>query len=222
MALPYSRNQTYVAGTTPIAATDMNDLQDYAVRAQSASSGADLVFYDDFIGGTTFDLSKWTVSAGGILTQATATGACGVAKFNTAGNNDENLSSFGLAIGTADFELCARIKVLSLGGAGSLAYIGFGSNYGAFRCDSGSANWWYYDVSAVYTDTGVAFSTTSFDVLEIIRTSGTVRHLINGVEIDSFANATSYSTEVMKFQAKRAASGTTNVELDMIKLRADR
>lgn len=221
MALPYSRNQTYVAGTTPIAAADMNDLQDYAVRAQSGSSGSDFLFYDDFIGGTTFDLSKWTVSAGGILTQVTATDACGVADFSTAGNNDENLSTFGIAIGTADFEMCVRIKLASLGGGASLAHVGLLSNTASWRADAGGTNWFFYKNGAS-TDSGVAFSTTTFDVLEIIRVSGVQRVLINGVEIDSFADTHSFTTEALQFRAKRDASGTTDVQLDMIKLRADR
>lgn len=221
MALPYSRNQTYVAGTTPIAAADMNALQDYAVRAQKAHAGSDFLFYDDFVGGTTFDLSKWTVSAGGILTQVTAADACGVADFSTAGNNDENLSTFGIAIGAADFELCARVKLASIGGGTSFVSIGFLSNRADWRADAGGTNW-FYNKSGTSTNSGVAFSTTTFDVLEIIRASGTQRYLINGVEIDSFADAHSYTTEALQFRAKRDTSGTTDIQLDMIKLRADR
>lgn len=66
MSLPTTRNRTYVAGVTPIASQDLNDIQDYLISAYAGfSRGATAQRTKILTAETWARAAGWTLSAGG-------------------------------------------------------------------------------------------------------------------------------------------------------------
>lgn len=66
MSLPTTRNRTYVAGVTPIASQDLNDIQDYLISAYAGfSRGATAQRTKILTAENWGRVQGWTLSAGG-------------------------------------------------------------------------------------------------------------------------------------------------------------
>lgn len=224
MTLPYSRNQTYVAGTTPIAAADMNDLQDWTTATWEALSGDAFHLSDDFTG-TSIDLTKW-LQAGNNPTRlsiVSRTGAAGALRFlATTDTDDAYLSTVASKFGTVDFHFAARVEVVVKSASTAVDYCGIvaGGAANAYFYVAGTGNWFAYCASTAH-DTGVAATGSgTFQVLQIRRASGTVSFLIDGVEVYSEAVSMDFTVaagSVVTVKCARDGAGNTEVYFDYVK-----
>ena len=118
MALPVSRNRTYIDQVTIVEADDMNDIQDGIVDGYDVVRAGDDFFFDDDFTSATLDEGKWTaVSVAGVTTEA-ATGASGTLLMLEGGSTNDEIETNALYLGTADFRIATRVLVTSFGGAG--------------------------------------------------------------------------------------------------------
>lgn len=221
MALPDSRNRTYVDGVTQIPAGDMNQLQDDDVLLSSAQLGSALLVVDDFTG-SALSTGIWN-SPTGSLVDDTASGGCGTVQLSDSGGGAQAFSTNNLKIGTSDFRLAARIRVVSMGGASSLITLQmqYSSAAGAlqFFARGGGTNWQAVVDGGADHDTGVAFGTT-YQKLEIRRVSGVVTFYIDGTSVYSTTPAPQSIDGLVGCYAIRVTSGTTTARIDYVKLRA--
>lgn len=232
MALPYSRNRTYADQVTIVDTVDMNGLQDGVADNWSAKTGLDYSFDDDF--GPALDTSKWNLITGTPTFSAdTGNGGYGAVSLSSSGATDCDMTTFGCNVGSKDFRAFARVRVPSMGGAGSAATMLVSSASPGFFCAiravNGSANWKAYNDFAipstlVDTDLAVAYGTTAYDYIEIRRTSGLYEFLVNGVVRHSASPSPIPSTNVVSVRliAARLVSGTTTMLADAVKLWARR
>lgn len=221
MSLPLSRNTDYSTGTAPkIKATDLNDLQDGIVDHESQISGGDFHFEDDFTGADV-STGKWasdSVSGTGASSVTSDTGASGVYEGTaTGGDGDGGISTVSLDVGLNNFRFVCRVKVHSIGGAGSTILFSLGSAANSLDITAvtgtNSGNW-IARLGGVSHNTAVAPS--GYQLLEFRRTDGVFEWLINGEQVYTETVALTI-TGALGFTWSRATSGTTTARVDAIK-----
>jgi hypothetical protein len=218
MALPESRNETYVAGTTQIPAATMNDLQDEIIATNEKFLGSAYALFDDFNGSAFTHL--WTVTGAVAQSDDSAAGAIGAARFFDAGAGTLSLVGGVGAYSTVDFRLDVKVRVVVAGtGNGTIGITtGVGQNL-LFLWDNAAANWKYKIDGGASTDIGVAWGTT-YQLLSIRRVAGTAYFYINGTSLHSAAHATSLTGAALNLIT--VCTATTDVRMDYCKLWVDR
>lgn len=198
----------------------LNNHANYIKYLDSGAVGTNLLVSDDFLG-TTFT-QNWTVSGTGTVATVadSANGANGAVKLTNGGGGAVSLIGAPLAIGTADLIMNVRLRVVTAANGNSL--IGISGASGSLRLiwdNVVDGNWYYQLDGATAVTTGVAFSST-YQLLTIRRTSGTVYFYINGTLVYSGAYATSLTGS--SFTLLVNADPTTDVRIDYAKMWADR
>lgn len=225
---------TYVNGSLPaINADDLNGVQQDGDDAGGIFVHSALWIYDDFfsangqMGGS---YSDWAY--------ALDHGASGAIEFNKSTNAAEPVILPGdVFLGTGDLRFEARLRVPSFGGGQSNLLVGVspvlnsaGNMLALVRNANanGNGNWWlWYGVNATPTqvDTGVTTS-TSYQTIEIRRTSGVIEVLIGGAQV-ALASPSPFALDGSDINgndmrpmiaASRDSSGTTHVLADYFKM----
>lgn len=218
MALPYSRNQTYVAGTTPIAAADMNGLQDDDVLHHRILTGEDFYLYDDFCG-TNIDLTKWIDAVAFALWTIVPNraGASGCLRgLSTVDAQGDDMQTCLLEIGSNNLRYQVRVEVASNKSAdNSSVVIGFSAE--AHFCP-GTGNRWFININGVLQDSGVAITPATFQVLEMRRASGVSTFLIDGAVVYTTSDVINLATGALTLAVSRTNTTNTDVYFDYAKL----
>jgi hypothetical protein len=188
MPFPFSRNTTYVAGTPPAPkANDLNEIQDYLAGLYNG----DVIVFDHFTGAAV-DSGRWTAASSPTVVDDSANGAFGTAKFD--GASTQTLVTTGLALGTVDFHMRARLRVTGVTGASARGFgIYMGNQRAWFQIDGGvSTVDWQAAVNGSYaTPSGTTPSIESFyQTFDIYRSSGSITLAVDGVVFHSEAYAT--------------------------------
>lgn len=217
-----SRYRTYVDGVTQVPAGDMNGIQDDEIETNNTLIGSYVLHLDDFMG-SAIDTGKWVITGGASTTADNTNGGYGAAQFTTSDGTVPNINTNAMAIGAVDFVFEARVRVSSMGGAGSYFEIGVQDGVTKtvlFRAQNGAANWQArddFDGSIGNTDSAVAYLST-YQKLKIRRTSGLYEWLINDAVVYSITPAIVTNTNAAPIAtAVRAASGTTTAFVDYMK-----
>lgn len=213
MSLPRSRNQTYGFGVTQGSSTDMNDIQDSIVRHERLLAGPDLVVIDDFVG-SAIATSKWIVTGAVAISSGLANSARGIVSLVVNGvNTAMNITSCDMVIGGNDFGFCVGAAA-SMSGAGGTLHAGLvdrtGLGHNAFFFpDFATGNWWINYPTSSSVNTGVPFSTTTVDKLEVERKAGTLTFYINDVIVRQQADASNLTQCAFELNANRTTSNLT-------------
>lgn len=222
MSLPDSRNTTYVAGGPPtVKAADLNAMQDNHVDQWRALRGNDFLIADDFTG-SSIDTSKWIVTdPSSKFTLIDVPGSYGNLHFISTVNAGSSIQTRNLYLGLNDFRTAARLFNPQFGGGVSTVSYGVLASVNRAYFDRNSGNW-RVSLNGSFHATGVAVSAASFQLLEIRRESGLFQFLIDGVLVYSEALAMSLDSSALTVSASRDTSGTTQLDIDHVKLWARR
>jgi hypothetical protein len=214
VALPESRNETYVAGTTQIPAATMNDLQDEIIAHEDIFKGSAYCMIDDFNGSTFTD--NWATVAVTAQLDDSADGAFGCAQ--QAGGTGE-LTGPVLALGTKNFRLDVRVRVETAGaGSGSVGLWIAGVSKLSLRWVNTGTDWEYSINAAAYVTTGTTWGST-YRILSIRVVDGTAYFYIDGTLEHSAAYATNLDGAYIRLSSAVAAG---DVRFDYCKFWVDR
>lgn len=198
MSLPYTRNQTYIAGVTKVPATDMNDIQDWLLAILSPFTGTGAIVVADDFTNSIINGGVWVTNLVGTGAAAifNDTGAIGSARLTTPAPGDVAALETSLLsnVGTHEFLVSMRLKASTLT-ATSVVYAGFGSapnSEVASRCARftapGSGTNWFVEHNGGSADTGVAFDADWHTFVIRRLSAGTLEFWIDGVLTNSIAS----------------------------------
>jgi hypothetical protein len=206
MALPRSRNTTYVAGSTPSPkAADLNALQDGDVDVFWRRT----LVSDDFTGDS-LNRGNWKNIATGGSGSATfvddaANGGNGVYKFDVSAAAANTISlqpngNWNLGNGTGDFLVRFRARTTSVV-ANTTFFVGFVTTLGFEVLGSSSTTLWRAYIAA---DGGIVTLTTpvsvssSYKLFEIERVSGVTYFYVDNVEVHRTSTSINLSSVVFE------------------------
>ncbi len=213
MALPESRNETYVAGTTQIPAATMNDIQDEIIAHEDIFKGTAYCMIDDF-NGSTFTQNWASVSVTAQIDDS-ADGAFGCAQ-HAGGAGDLTGPTF--ALGTKNFRLDVRIRIETGTGNGYAGIFTGGAAQLSMRWADSGTDWEYKINGAANVATGTTWG-SAYQVLSIRVVDGTVYFYIDGTLEHSAAYATNLDGAYIRINSQVAAG---DVRIDYVKFWADR
>lgn len=185
MSLPLSRNRTYIAGVTKVAAQDMNDIQDLLIQHSTVRG---TLVRDNFTGQSP-DAGIWKTPTGSVtIVDDSANGGSGAARFDGTGSTAE-LKTQPLVLGTGDFTASARLRISGAVGAASGASFGIdgpgGSQTVRFRIQGSisTTNWlvWIDSSGGISGNGTPVLISSSYANFEVKRKSNIVTFSIDGV-----------------------------------------
>jgi hypothetical protein len=230
MALPYSREQTYIDGTSQIAAGELNEgIQDAIVRLNESAHRKDVAIYDEFLGADFSDL--WTVS-GSLGTpncgadDSAADGFGAAELVQIAGTDTQYIrGTLRLPLPTRSWTFAARVRVLSWNGGQIEVGItpGGGSHWCGFKATTASATWKVADDHHGGSTTTAASAGTSYQLLEMRYdfASGILTFYVDGSEVHSQA-AAGFGATTFSLHFYGSCTAAMALYCDFIKLWVDR
>lgn len=194
-----------------------------AFLAQKASAtGDDFNLNDDFQGGG-FNPGYWGGSVDAAFTSIASSAGCGLLHGTYGSAGQKTIKTMQMNLAQRDFILAALVRVPSIPGDGEV-FVGLNDgstgivNWFIEPATVGNPNWWYEDVDfGSGVDSGVASSTTVFQLLTISRFSNVITAAINGT-VKHTAAFTHSLYDWLEFGVVRGAGGTTTFEADYLKL----
>ena len=218
MSLPFSRNESYVDGETPIPAQTMNDIQDLIVSYEKIVRGSDFWLQDDFTG-SAVDTGQWkTTGTFAPIDDHSSDGLGAIdLSVSSGGDHDQRLYTQPMKIGTRDYYFAARVRMATLGATGDVR-IGItdaGSGTSRFFLPEAGGTNWFMNVATVQ-DSGVAFTPTVYQLLEFSRIDGVFEMKIDGVQVYTEANVASLANSVVDLHVEYDAN-TISLVVDMVK-----
>lgn len=202
----------------------LNNLCQYASYLDSIFNGANLSINDDFTGDT-LDRGIWLAATGNaVLVDESGIDGFGACRISSPANpGTGRIRTVFHPIGaTRDFKVTARVR--ANGGNARTITVGLADDAGNgvfFQSGPGNPNlnWFAFDDLGNAHDTGIAVGAT-YQLLEILRVSGTYYYRINGVQY-----FTSVTGSAITFRASCEyddTGGLGNLFVDSYKLWVDR
>ncbi len=233
MGLPYSRDLTFVDGTSQVPAETMNTLQDLAIINDKIRTGQGFLFQDEFLTG--IDTAPWDLANTGTGATPTwlsdnADDGRGAVQFATSGSGagTTTLDSIVMPIGTNDFSLYMRIRKEAGSGFTVSRYGLFSSTATKkthFEIVNAAAEWLVVENSAtavpVGSPTELIATDQTYQKLQIIRTAGVISFLVDGVVTYTNANTVDLSDSYIHLAHGTYSGGAADVRIDKVALWID-